>query len=134
VLIDAPCSGLGVLARRADARWRKKPDLLAVLPGVQRALMAAGARAVRPGGVLVYSVCSFEPEETTEGVRAFLDAHPGFRLTDAREFLPAEVVSPEGYLLCLPQVHGTDGAFAARFERAGEATGAGDGAGDARET
>jgi 16S rRNA (cytosine967-C5)-methyltransferase len=119
VLVDAPCSGLGVLARRADARWRKKPELLAAMPAVQRALLEAGARAVRPGGVLVYSVCSFEPEETTELAAAFLAAHPEFRLADGHSLLPPEVVSPEGFLLCLPHVHGTDGAFAARFERAG---------------
>jgi 16S rRNA (cytosine967-C5)-methyltransferase len=120
VLVDAPCSGLGVLARRADARWRKKPELLSAMPEIQRPLLEAGARAVRPGGVLVYSVCSFEPEETTELVRGFLAAHPDFHVADARASLPAEVASPEGFLLCLPHVHGTDGAFAARLERAGD--------------
>lgn len=126
VLVDAPCSGLGVLARRADARWRKRPELLAAMPEVQRALLEAGARAVRPGGVLVYSVCSFEPEETTGLVSAFLAAHPEFEPADGRAWLPAEVVAPEGFLLCLPQTHGTDGAFAARFERAGERTAGGE--------
>jgi 16S rRNA (cytosine967-C5)-methyltransferase len=119
VLVDAPCSGLGVLARRADARWRKKPEIVATMPPVQGALLAAGARGVRPGGVLVYSVCTFEPEETVDVVRGFLAAHPEFRLADARAWVPDEVVSPEGFLLCLPHVHGTDGAFAARFERSG---------------
>jgi 16S rRNA (cytosine967-C5)-methyltransferase len=123
VLVDAPCSGLGVLARRADARWRKKPEILETMPPVQGALLAAGARAVRPGGALVYSVCTFEPEETFAVARAFLAAHPEFRLADARAWLPDGVVSPEGFLLCLPHVHGTDGAFAARFERAGNGPG-----------
>lgn len=118
VLVDAPCSGLGVLARRADARWRKKPELVARMPDIQRALLEAGARAVKPGGVLVYSVCTFEPEETTNLVKDFLDAHPEFRLTDARSLVAAEVVSDEGFLLCLPHVHGTDGVFGARLERA----------------
>jgi 16S rRNA (cytosine967-C5)-methyltransferase len=117
VLVDAPCSGLGVLARRADARWRKKPDLFVTMPPVQTALLDAGARAVRPGGALVYSVCSFEPEETTEIARGFLEAHPEFEPFDAHGVLPAEVVTAEGHLLCLPHVHGTDGSFAARFTR-----------------
>jgi 16S rRNA (cytosine967-C5)-methyltransferase len=124
VLVDAPCSGLGVLARRADARWRKKPDILVTMPPVQLELLAAGAQAVRPGGVLVYSVCTFEPEETAGVVDAFLAAHAEFRRADARAWLPAGVVDPEGHLLCLPHVHGTDGAFAARFERAGGAAAA----------
>src|SRR5262249_39837695 len=81
VLVDAPCSGLGVLARRADARWRKKPDLLERMPSVQLDLLEAGARAVRPGGVLVYSVCSFEPEETTGVTERFLERHPEFQAT-----------------------------------------------------
>jgi len=117
VLVDAPCTGLGVLARRADARWRKKPELLARMPAIQLELLEAGARAVRPGGVLVYSVCSFEPEETTEVAARFLERHPEFRAADARALLPEELVSASGHLLCLPHVHGTDGAFAARFER-----------------
>jgi 16S rRNA (cytosine967-C5)-methyltransferase len=120
VLVDAPCSGLGVLARRADARWRKKPDLIARMAGVQRELLAAAAPAVRVGGALVYSVCTFEPEETTDVLSWFLDKHPEFRLIDAGGFLPAEVVSEDGVLLCLPHVHGTDGVFAARLERSEE--------------
>jgi 16S rRNA (cytosine967-C5)-methyltransferase len=117
VLVDAPCSGFGVLARRADARWRKKPDLFETMPRVQEELLDAGARAVRPGGVLVYSVCSFEPEETIAVVQRFLETHPEFVPFDAHQVLPAEVVTPEGYLRCLPHVHGTDGSFAARFTR-----------------
>ena len=117
VLVDAPCSGLGVLARRADARWRKKPEIFATMPPVQLALLEAGARAVRPGGTLVYSVCSFEPEETTEIVRGFLEAHPEFTPFDAHGLVPDDVVTPEGQVRLLPHVHGTDGAFAARFTR-----------------
>ena len=74
VLVDAPCSGLGVLARRADARWRKGPEMLDEMPPIQLELLVAGGRRARPGGVLVYSVCSFEPEETTEVVERFLRA------------------------------------------------------------
>jgi len=118
VLVDAPCSGLGVLARRADARWRKGPDLLAEMPTVQLELLSAGARRVRPGGVLVYSVCSFEPEETDWVVQRFLLESPGFALESAAGHVPDAVVDANGFMRVLPHVHGCDGAFAARFRRA----------------
>jgi 16S rRNA (cytosine967-C5)-methyltransferase len=117
VLVDAPCSGLGVLGRRADARWRKGPEILDEMPPIQLELLAAGGRHARPGGVLVYSVCSFEPEETTDLVEQFLDEHPGFILESADGMLPAEVVDDQGFMRVLPQVHGCDGAFAARFRK-----------------
>jgi 16S rRNA (cytosine967-C5)-methyltransferase len=118
VLVDAPCSGLGVLARRADARWRKGPDLLGEMPTTQLELLSAGARRVRPGGVLVYSVCSFEPEETDWVVQRFLKDTPGFALESAAGLLPASAVDANGFMRVLPHVHGCDGAFAARFRRA----------------
>jgi 16S rRNA (cytosine967-C5)-methyltransferase len=118
VLVDSPCSGLGVLGRRADARWRKTAKSLRSLLPLEAALLAAGAEHVRPGGVLVYSVCSTEPEETTEQVRRFLGAHPGFRLDPAETYVPRETVT-DGCLVLYPHRHGTDGAFAARFLRQG---------------
>ena len=84
------------------------------LCALERDLLAAGSRWVRPGGVLVYSVCSFEPEEGRDQIRAFLAAHPEFTLEDAAEFLPPEAVT-DGCLLLYPHRHGTDGAFGARY-------------------
>jgi 16S rRNA (cytosine967-C5)-methyltransferase len=117
VLVDAPCSGLGVLARRADARWRKGPEVLRELPPIQLELLQAGGRRARPGGVLVYSVCSFEPEETVGVVERFLRATPQFILETASGFVPDEVVDENGFMRVLPQVQGCDGAFAARFRK-----------------
>jgi 16S rRNA (cytosine967-C5)-methyltransferase len=117
VLVDAPCSGLGVLGRRADARWRKGPEVLREMPPIQLELLQAGGRRARPGGVLVYSVCSFEPEETVHIVERFLKQSPQFVLETAVGLLPAEVVGEDGFMQLLPHVHGTDGAFAARFRR-----------------
>lgn len=116
VLVDAPCSGLGVLGRRADARWRKTEASLRALLPLEQELLAEGSNHVRPGGVLVYSVCSTEPEETTRLIARFLDQNPDFVLEDASEFVTAEVVT-DGHLLLYPHRHGTDGAFAARFRR-----------------
>jgi 16S rRNA (cytosine967-C5)-methyltransferase len=117
VLVDAPCSGLGVLARRADARWRKGPEVLREMPPLQFELLTAGARRLRPGGVLVYSVCSFEPEETTQIVERFLRGHSAFVLESASGLLPDAVLDSQGFAQTLPHVHGCDGAFAARFRR-----------------
>ncbi|MBI5837124.1 MAG: methyltransferase domain-containing protein [Candidatus Eisenbacteria bacterium] len=117
VLVDAPCSGLGVLARRADARWRKEPALLASLPPLQRSLVDSAAGLLGPGGVLVYSVCSFEPEETTDLVGGFLAAHPEFRLDDASPRVGA-AYTVDGCYRVLPGQDDMDGAFAARMVRA----------------
>lgn len=118
VLVDAPCSGLGVLAKRADARWRKTEASIRQVTELQERLLAAGAAFVRPGGTLVYSVCSFEPEEGVRVVDRFLAAHPEFTRVDAATVLdPAVVV--DGTLLTLPHRQKMDGAFAVRLERRG---------------
>jgi 16S rRNA (cytosine967-C5)-methyltransferase len=117
VLVDAPCSGLGVLGRRADARWRKSPTLMREMPALQLELLNAGGRRLRPGGVLVYSVCSFEPEETTHVVERFLRNSPSFILESAQGILPDETLDEYGFMCLMPHIHGCDGAFAARFRR-----------------
>ncbi len=107
-LVDAPCSGLGVLAQRPDLRWRATP-----LPELQLALLRAAAERVRPGGTVVYSVCTLNPEEC-EGV---VDAG-GLRVLPLGEEWPAFVhPSRPEFLLTLPHVHGTTGFFVARLAR-----------------
>ena len=117
VLVDVPCTGTGTYRRHPDARWRLQPSDLAVLPVQQLEILDEAARGVRPGGLLVYSTCSIEPEENDEPVDAFLAAHPDFAL----EPPPAGTVPNDlldgGRLRVLPQRHGTDGAFAARLRR-----------------
>ncbi|MDZ4804477.1 MAG: 16S rRNA (cytosine(967)-C(5))-methyltransferase RsmB [Candidatus Eisenbacteria bacterium] len=116
VLVDAPCSGLGVLAKRADARWRKTEASVRSIAVLQAELLKAGAALVRPGGVLVYSVCSMEPEEGDQQIKRFLAEHPDWQLDDAAAHLPAVMVT-DGMMLILPHRHKMDGAFAARLLR-----------------
>ena len=117
VLVDAPCSGLGVLRRRADARWRKEESTIATMAALQAALLEGGAALVRRGGVLVYSVCSLEPEETREIAESFARAHADFAPEDVNPYVPAGFRSEGPYLTATPHRHGTDGVFAARFRR-----------------
>jgi 16S rRNA (cytosine967-C5)-methyltransferase len=117
VLVDVPCTGTGTFRRHPDARWRLKASDLAVLPATQRAIIRAAATAVRPGGLLVFSTCSLELEENDEQVHRFLAEHPGWVVEPPPEGVVPESTLDGGCLRVLPQVHGTDGAFAARFRR-----------------
>lgn len=117
VLVDAPCTGTGTFRRHPDARWRLKVSDLAVMASTQRAILRAAAEVVRPGGLLVYSTCSLEPEENDEQIERFLNEHPDWRLDPPPEGTVPTVVLDTGLLRVLPQRHGTDGAFAARLRR-----------------
>lgn len=116
VLVDAPCLGTGTFARHPDARWRVTPEALTSLQTLQREILDQAAMLVPPGGLLVYSTCSLEPEENQTQVEEFLTRHPKFSRDRAAD-LPQDLLSPDGDLVILPQIHGMDGAFAARFRR-----------------
>ncbi|MGH2864455.1 MAG: 16S rRNA (cytosine(967)-C(5))-methyltransferase, partial [Solirubrobacteraceae bacterium] len=88
VLVDPPCSGLGTLQARADLRWRVTPAALTQLAGAQARILAAGARALRPGGVLVYSTCTISASENERLIAAFLDSQPEFTLDHTVATLP----------------------------------------------
>ena len=103
VLVDAPCSNTGVLRRRPDARWRWDADHLVQLVGLQAQILDAAAAFVAPGGRLVYSTCSNEPEENSEQVAAFIARHPEFAEVARRESVPFDTDH--------------DGAFACALER-----------------
>jgi 16S rRNA (cytosine967-C5)-methyltransferase len=117
VLVDVPCTGTGTFRRHPDARWRLKASDLAVLPATQRAIIRAAATVVRPGGLLIFSTCSLELEENDEQVQRFLAEHPGWVVEPPPEGVVPEDTLDNGCLRVLPQRHGTDGAFAARFRR-----------------
>ena len=118
VLIDVPCTGTGTFRRHPDGRWRLRPSDLAVMGVLQREILRAAADAVRPGGLLVYSTCSLEPEENDDQVDAFLDERGEWQLEPPPEGSVPDQVLDAGRLRVLPQRHGTDGAFAARLRRA----------------
>lgn len=114
VLVDAPCSGLGILRKKPDIR-RKKPDDLFALPIVQNAILENAARYVRPGGILLYSTCTILPEENGGVTDAFLGTHPEF----SRETfsLPGPIGEVGGQITLWPHLHDTDGFYICRMTR-----------------
>lgn len=124
VLVDAPCSGLGVIRRRADLRWNKAEEEISQLPVLQLEILERAAQCVAQGGELVYSTCTIEPEENFEVIKAFRKAHPEFKpvnLLDSLPFLLDEDKdirqAEKGMLQILPHRHGMDGFFLAKFVR-----------------
>jgi 16S rRNA (cytosine967-C5)-methyltransferase len=117
VLVDAPCSGLGTLARKSDIKWKFETAHFPQLITLQRQILANAAKLVKPGGALIYSTCTIEPEENTEQATWFLKEFPDFTLDAAENYLP-EAACKDGFMQTFPHVHQTDGAFAARFVRA----------------
>ncbi len=118
VLVDPPCSGLGTLQARPDLRWRMERSRLAELERTQARILSAGARSVRPGGVLVYSTCTISPTENELRIAAFLDANPDFELDDLGVELPgrANPRAPQT-VLTVPNRDHTAGFFIARLRR-----------------
>jgi 16S rRNA (cytosine967-C5)-methyltransferase len=117
LLVDAPCTGLGVLSRRWDLRWSKKEKDVARMASYQKELLSAAIEIVKPGGVVVYSTCSIEPEENESVVTAVMTQRRDLRLEDAGQFVGQSVVYKKGMVQTLPHVHNVDGVFAARLRR-----------------
>lgn len=119
VLVDPPCSGLGTLQSRPDVRWRASPEKISELAALQARILAAGAAATAPGGVLVYSVCTISRAESEERIGMFLRDHADFSADDLGVEYPAwRNARDPRYLQLLPHRDGTDGFFLARLRRA----------------
>ncbi|MHA6615479.1 RsmB/NOP family class I SAM-dependent RNA methyltransferase [Pseudonocardia sp. DLS-67] len=118
VLVDAPCTGLGALRRRPEARWRRQPSDVAALTALQRELLTAALRHVRPGGVVAYATCSPHLSETAGVLAAVRRRHPEVEQLDARECLPGVPGLGDGPIVQLwPHRHGTDAMFLALLRR-----------------
>jgi len=117
VLVDAPCSGTGTLSKKPDIKWKKDIFDIRNLNVIQLKLLTKAATLVKPGGVVVYSTCSIEPEENFEIVKKFLDENPNFIFESAKGKLPDEIVDENGCIQTLPHIHKMDGAFAAKLVR-----------------
>lgn len=123
VLLDAPCSGTGTLRRNPEIRYRLRPNDITELAEQQKIMLARAAATVRPGGRLIYSTCSVEPEENEEVLEAFAAANPDFTRTDPAGalssliFSPSSPVSAPSSLRLWPHLQGCDGFFIASLER-----------------
>jgi 16S rRNA (cytosine967-C5)-methyltransferase len=123
ILLDAPCSGLGVIRRKPDIKWRKHPEELKKLPELQYRLLEEASALLKPGGVLVYSTCTVEAAENEQVVSKFLEHHREFS-ADGRiaEHVPSALVprtdAERGFIRILPHHYGSDGFFIARLKKA----------------
>jgi 16S rRNA (cytosine967-C5)-methyltransferase len=110
VLLDAPCSGLGTLHRRADARWRQTPDNIQTLSKLQSELLAKVAQWVKPGGCLVYATCTLHPQENEAVIQSFLTEHSDWNIEQPPELF-SNWKQPKGWIKVWPQQHNMDGFF-----------------------
>lgn len=115
VLVDAPCSGTGTLRRNPEIKWRISPHDIRDLATRQRQFLAQAARVVKPGGWLVYSTCSLEPEENEHVITEFLGRESGFQM--AKPLVDASLITPFGAIRTWPHRQGTEGFFIAAFSR-----------------
>jgi 16S rRNA (cytosine967-C5)-methyltransferase len=124
VLVDAPCSGFGTLRRNPDLKWRHGPDAIGELAAKQRRILAAASRLLKPAGRLVYATCSILQEENDAVAEEFQRAHPEFRSLSCNALLEAQRIALDTgeRLRLLPHIHGTDGFYAAAFEKTTEKT------------
>ena len=120
VIADLPCSGLGVIGKKPDLKYKASPDGIDSLVGLQRKILACAQAYVKPGGILVYSTCTVNPAENMDNVHWFLEQYPEFSLDDIHERLCPELrdsVIENGCIQLLPGVHKSDGFFIARLAR-----------------
>jgi 16S rRNA (cytosine967-C5)-methyltransferase len=117
VLVDAPCSGTGVIHKRVDLRWRRTENDIEKLSKLQKSILQNVSHSVKAGGILVYSTCALEAEENYQVVDWFLHNHPEFQQEPAQNWVPEEVTDGQGNVFTLPHIHDMDGTFAVRFRK-----------------
>lgn len=117
ILLDAPCSGLGVLSKKPEIRWKREIKDVLALAELQKKLLNSAPKYLKPGGVIVYSTCTTEQEENMDIVKDFLEKNPDFKIDDASKYVNRELVNAEGCIETFPHKHGIDGSFSARLVR-----------------
>jgi 16S rRNA (cytosine967-C5)-methyltransferase len=103
------------MAKRADIRWRRSIDDILEMHLLQRKILWAASNFINPGGVIVYSTCSVEPEENYMVIDAFLKSHPNYSIESAKDYVPPEYVDEKGAMVTFPPDHKIDGGFAVRL-------------------
>ncbi len=116
ILLDVPCSGLGTLTKKPDIKWRRDISGIRKLTELQPRLLEKGASLLKPGGELVFSTCTIEPEENFKIIKKFLEKHDEFELVDANKYFDKLLVANNGCIQTYPNIHGVDGAFAAKLK------------------
>jgi 16S rRNA (cytosine967-C5)-methyltransferase len=117
VLADVPCSGLGVLAKKPDAKWKREEKDIITLSGIQRKILENASRLTKAGGVLVYSTCTIEYDENMGIINKFLEDHSDFSIEEARLFVKGDIMNNNQYVETFPQRHLMDGSFSVRLKR-----------------
>jgi len=115
VLADVPCMGSGTLSKKPDIKWKKDIFDLRTINELQYNLLCKAGELVKPGGFVVYSTCSIEPEENFIIVEKFLSEHSDFQLVSAKGNFPDEIIDEHGCIQTLPHKHKMDGAFSAKL-------------------
>ena len=119
MLLDVPCSGTGVMSKRADIRWRRSIDEILEMHLLQRKILWRASNYLNPNGVIIYSTCSIEPEENYMVIDAFLKSHPQYTIESAAKYVPTEFVDERGGLFIFPPHHYIDGVFSVRLKHNG---------------
>ncbi len=115
VLVDAPCTGLGVITKKPDIKWKREAEDILKLQEIQLEILEKASEYVKDGGTLVYSTCTTENEENSDVVFRFLEKHKEFKIDNASSYVSNEVVNENGFIEVFPHKHGIDGAFGARL-------------------
>lgn len=117
VLVDAPCTGLGVLSKKPDIKWKRNSEDILKMQKIQLEILENSVKYLNKRGVLIYSTCTIEPEENIEIIELFLEKHPEFSIDNAEKYVKKELVGDKGCIETFPHKHNIDGAFAARLVR-----------------
>lgn len=117
ILIDAPCSGTGVLRKKPDIKWRRSINDIRILTKIQLSILNNVSKYLKKGGTLVYSTCSLEPEENWNIIKEFLKLKPNFQLITKHSVIKDEWINNNGCFETFPHRHNVDGMFAAKLTR-----------------